>query len=180
MALFSAEVSRITSARRHSFFFAANYTFVGSTTLHYLSLEVSNSAYLRRSTMSTCIGSGTLGGNKACAQGRQHCISSTQQASGLQPLPINRVQSSHLLHEPGLCCRQHWQRWFLPLRRKAFSERGNFGSGTLGGNKACAQGRQHCISSTQQASGWQPLPINRLQSSHLLHEPGLCRQQHWQ
>ena len=126
MALFSAEVSRITSARRHSFFFAANCTFVGSTTLHYLSLEVSNSAYLRKSMMSTCIGA-YLPPSKddSTAQGRQHCISSTQQASGWQPLPINRLQSSHLLHEPGLCCRQHWQRWFLPLRRKAISERGN-------------------------------------------------------
>ena len=92
------------------FFFAANCTFVGSTTLHYLSLEVSNSAYLRKSMMSTCIGA-YLPPSKddSTAQGRQHCISSTQQASGWQPLPINRLQSSHLLHEPGLCRQQHWQ-----------------------------------------------------------------------
>ena len=98
---------------------------MGSTTLHYLSLEVSNSAYLRKSTMSTCIGSGTLGSNKACAQGRQHRISSSQQASGLQPLPIHRPQSSHLFHELGRCCQQHWQRYFLPLRRKTICVRGN-------------------------------------------------------
>ena len=125
MWLFLVQRCQESQVQGDILFFAANCTFVGSTTLHYLSLEVSNSAYLRKSTMSTCIGSGTLGGNKACAQGRQHCISSTQQASGWQPLPINRLQSSHLLHEPGLCRQQHWQRWFLPLRRKAISERGN-------------------------------------------------------
>ena len=81
-------------------------------------------SYSRKSTMKGRIGSGNERSNLACAQGRQHRTSFSQQASGLQPLPIHSPQSSHLLHEHGRCCQQHWQWYFLPLRRKTMCARG--------------------------------------------------------
>ena len=68
--------------------------------------QVEKLIHSRNPSMTRCTGAGNKGNKKAWTQRRQHRVSFTQQASGLQPFPTHRPQRSHLCQELGRCCQQ--------------------------------------------------------------------------